>query len=112
MSNASQPSGSLVSGNREILVQTGTFIESAADVKRLVVGVFDGKPVFMSDCRHHRATDPDQPSRYVWHGEQGRRANTAAVDACDAVDLEEARRECRRRRRARSSPAQTRSRAR
>ncbi len=32
LSNASQPSGSLVSGNREILVQTGTYIESAADV--------------------------------------------------------------------------------
>ncbi|MBS1172560.1 MAG: acriflavin resistance protein, partial [Proteobacteria bacterium] len=34
VSNASQPGGSLVSGNREILVQTGTYIETAEDVKK------------------------------------------------------------------------------
>ena len=70
VSNASQPAGSLVAGNQEILVQTGTYIESAADVKKLVVGVFNKKPVFMSDVA--RVIDgPDQPSRYVWHGEKG-----------------------------------------
>ncbi|MBP9219506.1 MAG: efflux RND transporter permease subunit, partial [Sterolibacterium sp.] len=69
VSNASQPSGSLVSTNREILVQTGTYIESAADVRRLVVGVHDGKPVFMADVA--RILDgPDQPSRYVWYGDR------------------------------------------
>ncbi len=70
VSNASQPAGSLVTDNREVLVQTGTYIESAADVKRLVVGVFDKKPVFMSDVAQV-VDGPDQPSRYVWHGEQG-----------------------------------------
>jgi len=44
VSNASQPAGSLVSGNRELLVQTGTYLETAADARRLVVGVFDKKP--------------------------------------------------------------------
>jgi multidrug efflux pump subunit AcrB len=67
VSNASQPAGSLVAGSQEVLVQTGTYIESAADVKRLVVGVHDQKPVFMSDVA--RIIDgADQPSRYVWHG--------------------------------------------
>jgi len=70
VSNASQPAGSLVAGNREILVQTGTYIETAADVKRLVVGVFNKKPVFMEDVAQV-VDGPDQPSRYVWHGEQG-----------------------------------------
>ena len=66
-SNASQPSGEIVSGNREVLVQTGTYLESADDVRSLVVGVADGKPVFMTDVA--RIEDgPDQPSRYVWHG--------------------------------------------
>jgi multidrug efflux pump subunit AcrB len=70
VSNASQPAGSLVAGNRELLVQTGTFLETAADVKALVVGVHDKKPIFMSDVA--RIIDgPDQPSRYVWHGAQG-----------------------------------------
>ena len=70
VSNASQPAGSLVAGSREILVQTGTYIESAADVRKLVVGVFDKKPVFMSDVAQV-IDGPDQPSRYVWHGEKG-----------------------------------------
>ena len=67
ISNASQPAGVLVAGNQELLVQTGTYIESAADVKRLVVGVHDKKPVFMNDVA--KIIDgPDQPGRYVWHG--------------------------------------------
>ena len=69
VSNASQPAGNLVAGNREILVQTGTYIESAADVRRLVVGVHDQKPVFMSDVAGV-IDGPDQPSRYVWHGDK------------------------------------------
>ena len=38
------PVGRLVAGNREILVQTGTYLESAADLKRLVVAVRERKP--------------------------------------------------------------------
>lgn len=67
VSNAAQPSGTLVSDNEEILVQTGTFLTGVEDVKQLVVGVADGRPVYMSDI----ATvvgGPDQPPRYVWHG--------------------------------------------
>jgi multidrug efflux pump subunit AcrB len=67
VANASQPAGSLVRNNEEVLVQTGTYLASAADVKALVVGVFDGRPVFLSDVA--RVEDgPDQPSRYVWFG--------------------------------------------
>ncbi|MDD5174968.1 MAG: efflux RND transporter permease subunit [Sterolibacterium sp.] len=79
LSNASQPAGSLVSGNREILVQTGTYIESAGDVQRLVVGVQQGKPVFMADVA--RIVDgADQPSRYVWFG-AGAAAKTKGIQA-------------------------------
>ncbi|MFA7282872.1 MAG: efflux RND transporter permease subunit, partial [Sterolibacterium sp.] len=79
ISNASKPSGSLVSGNREVLVQTGTYIESAADVERLVVGVHAGKPVFMADVA--RIVDgADQPSRYVWFG-TGTAASTKGIAA-------------------------------
>lgn len=67
VSNAAQPSGELVKDNREILVETGTYLASAADVRKLVVGVFDGRPVYMSDVA--RIEDgPDQPSQYVWVG--------------------------------------------
>ncbi len=70
VTNASQPAGSLVKDNKEILVQTGTYLESAADVRKLVVGVFNKKPVFMSDVAQV-IDGPDQPSRYVWHGAEG-----------------------------------------
>ena len=67
VSNALQSSGSLVAGNREVLVQTGTYLESAADVRQLVVAVRERKPVFMGDVA--RVEDgPDQPVRYVWFG--------------------------------------------
>ncbi|MCA1925940.1 MAG: efflux RND transporter permease subunit [Thiobacillus sp.] len=67
VSNAAQPSGTLVSNNQEILVQTGTFLTGAADVKQLVVGVSQGRPVYMNDVATVVA-GPDQPARYVWHG--------------------------------------------
>ena len=67
VSNAAQPSGTLVSNNQEILVQTGTFLTGAADVKQLVVGVAQGRPVYMNDIASV-VSGPDQPARYVWHG--------------------------------------------
>ncbi len=67
VSNALQSSGNLTAGNREVLVQTGTYLETAADVKQLVVAVRDGKPVFMSDVATVE-DGPDQPKRYAWFG--------------------------------------------
>lgn len=67
VSNAAQPSGTLVSNNQEILVQTGTFLTGAEDVRQLVVGVAQGRPVYMNDVSSVVA-GPDQPARYVWHG--------------------------------------------
>jgi len=67
VSNAAQPSGTLVSNNQEILVQTGTFLTGADDVKQLVVGVAQGRPVYMNDIAVV-AAGADQPPRYVWHG--------------------------------------------
>jgi multidrug efflux pump subunit AcrB len=87
VSNASQPAGSLVSANKEILVQTGTFLETAADVKRLVVGVFNKRPVFMEDVADV-VDGPDQANRYVWHGERGdKAAGQDAVQEYPAVTL-------------------------
>jgi len=73
VSNALQSSGNLTSGNREVLVQTGTYLESAADVKQLVVAVrgeaSERKPVYMSDVATVE-DGPDQPKRYAWFGDQ------------------------------------------
>ena len=77
VANASQPAGSLVADNQEVLVQTGTFLGSTSDIKELVVGVADGRPVFIADVA--RVEDgPDQPQRYVWFG-SGPAANDKAI---------------------------------
>ncbi|NDP47440.1 MAG: efflux RND transporter permease subunit [Sulfuriferula multivorans] len=67
LSNAAQPSGTLVSNNQEILVQTGTYLTGAEDVRKLVIGVTQGRPVYMSDVATV-VSGPEQPARYVWHG--------------------------------------------
>ncbi|MFN9031063.1 MAG: efflux RND transporter permease subunit [Betaproteobacteria bacterium] len=67
VSNASQPAGSLVTGNRSVDVRTGEFLRSAADVAQLVVGVHERRPVLLGDVASVRA-GADQPTRFVWHG--------------------------------------------
>ncbi|MCX8146750.1 MAG: efflux RND transporter permease subunit, partial [Azovibrio sp.] len=65
--NALQSSGSLVRGGQEVWVQTGTYLETVADVRQLVVAVRERKPVYLADVA--RIEDgADQPSRYVWLG--------------------------------------------
>ncbi len=65
--NVSQNSGALVQGNRELLVQTGSFLSNASDVRQLVVGVSGGKPIFVSDIAEVQ-DGADQPGSYVWLG--------------------------------------------
>lgn len=65
--NASLPSGSFSSDNKAMLVQAGGFLENAEEVKRLVVGVYGGKPVYLTDV----ATVEDglsEPEDYVFFG--------------------------------------------
>ncbi len=61
------PSGKFAADNREILVETGTLLQSAADVERVVVGVWQGRAVFVRDI----ATVVDggaEPTSYVSFG--------------------------------------------
>ncbi len=86
VSNASQPAGRLVRDNAEVLVQTGTYIGSARDVRELVVGVTDGKPVFMGDVATVE-DGPDQPARYVWFGTGAGHEGGASRGVYPAVTL-------------------------
>ncbi len=67
LANVSLPAGSLVHENREVVVETNNYLESAADVAGLVVGAHDGRPVYLSDVAEVR-DGPLQPARYVWTG--------------------------------------------
>jgi len=66
-SNISHNSGSMVRDNREVLVQTGNFLRDVGEVKQLVVGVFDGKPVFLRDIAEVQDS-AEHPESYVWFG--------------------------------------------
>jgi multidrug efflux pump subunit AcrB len=65
-SNRQFASGGLVSGDQEIAVETGAFLETAEDVGNIVVGVNNGKPVYLREV----ATildEAEEPSQYVLH---------------------------------------------
>jgi multidrug efflux pump subunit AcrB len=49
VSNANLLSGDLDAGNRKLMLETGGFFSKAADVKNAVVGVANGKPVYLGD---------------------------------------------------------------
>lgn len=49
MSNANLLSGELEQGNTKLTLETGGFFSKASDVKNAVVGVANGKPVYLGD---------------------------------------------------------------
>jgi len=64
-SNAVAHAGALVYDNSEVPVQAGTFLSNREDVARLVVGMFDGRPVYLDDIATVRA-HAEQPETYTW----------------------------------------------
>jgi multidrug efflux pump subunit AcrB len=65
--NASRDAGGFVTGNREILVQAGTFLSTPEEVADLVVGVKDGAPVFLHDVAEV-TLGADTPKTYASYG--------------------------------------------
>jgi multidrug efflux pump subunit AcrB len=65
-SNTASHAGSLVYDNTDVPVQAGTFLSNREDVARLVVGLFEGRPVYLDDIATVRA-QADQPDTYTWY---------------------------------------------
>ena len=65
--NASADAGALVSDNREIPVQAGSFLVNSGEIGQLVVGLHQGTPVYLADVAEVRL-GPDSPEHYVWLG--------------------------------------------
>lgn len=61
------PSGAFPSGNREYLVDAGGFIKNADEVGSVVVGIFDGKPVYLKNVADIK-DGPEEPGSYVFMG--------------------------------------------
>ncbi len=65
--NTSRDNMKVTSENREMLVQAGVFLSNPGEIADLVVGVHDGKPVYLRDVARV-AEQPEQPDAYVWTG--------------------------------------------
>ncbi len=65
--NTSLPSGTFSGDNREMLVETGLFLDSELSVRQLVVGLHNGRPVYLSDVAQVSDT-LKEPDDYVFMG--------------------------------------------
>ena len=65
--NATLPSGSFSSGNQSLLVESGAFIDGTETLQRLLVGVHDGRPVYLTDVATVR-DGVQEPDDYVFMG--------------------------------------------
>ncbi|MBI5274876.1 MAG: efflux RND transporter permease subunit [Burkholderiales bacterium] len=68
--NLGAPLGDLLGGNRAVALEAGPFLRDARDVGELVIGVRNGRPVFLQDVAAVR-DGPLPAQRYVWHGIAG-----------------------------------------
>jgi multidrug efflux pump subunit AcrB len=69
-SNRRLDAGAYASGNRELLLETGEFLRSAEDVRSVVAGVANGKPVFVRDVANV-GDGGEEPSQYVRYSAGG-----------------------------------------
>ena len=76
--NRQDYSGRLETQNQEILLQTGKFLSSAKEIGRLVVGIFEGSPVYLDEVAQI-LDGPEEPDNYVLFGEAGGHGQEAAV---------------------------------
>jgi multidrug efflux pump subunit AcrB len=81
--------GPLADHNREVLLQTGSFLTSAKDAGNVVVGVHGEKPVYLRDVAAI-VDGPEEPSQYVFFGAGA--AHSATADEQPAVTLSIAKR--------------------
>lgn len=86
--NASTPAGSLVKDDRELLVQAGDFLMKPEEVADLVVGVYQGAPIFLRDVAKV-SLEADQAKHYVTYGlgQQGQSQASGASGRFPAITL-------------------------
>ncbi|PLX73783.1 MAG: multidrug transporter AcrB [Desulfuromonas sp.] len=95
--NKQQYTGKVEALNNQLMLQTGKFLRSAAEIGRVVVGVHDGRAVYLADVAQI-IDGPQEPDTYVLYGEAGqseeaavtlsvaKRPGTNAIDVVHAVE--------------------------
>jgi multidrug efflux pump subunit AcrB len=66
--NAALQTGSFSENNQEIRVDAGNLFASRADLESVVVGVQQGRPVYLRDVAEQIVDGPSEPSNYVLFG--------------------------------------------
>ena len=77
--NLGVPIGDLLAGNRAVALEAGPFLHDARDVGELVVGVRDGKPVFLQDVATVRRRSAAGPALCL--ARHRRQATAASIPA-------------------------------
>ncbi|MEW5910657.1 MAG: efflux RND transporter permease subunit, partial [Thermodesulfobacteriota bacterium] len=65
--NQESDSGEFPSSKGQIIVHTGSFLKTLEDVKRVVVGLYHGSPVYLQDVAEI-SDGPREPDQYVFFG--------------------------------------------
>ncbi len=65
--NQNTTAGTLKNLNKEFIVKTGEFFQSSEDVANLVIGVYNGKPVYLKNVAQI-IDGPEEVNRYVFFG--------------------------------------------
>src|SRR5271157_3811683 len=84
--NARGEAGSFAQGNQEFAVEAGRFLGTAADLQQIVVGVSQGRPVYLRDVAASITDGASEPEDYVLYG-NGAAAKTGASGDYPAVTL-------------------------
>lgn len=67
VSNKLLPAGEVQVLDQNIVVEAGDFIQSADELRKLVINVVDGVPVYLGDVAHV-INGPAEPTSYTWIG--------------------------------------------
>ena len=78
-SNQRAAAGTFSQDNGEIEVEAGSFLAGTEEARRLVVGVFSGRPVYLGDVAdvHEGA---GEPTEYVYYGAGGASSTSGSAD--------------------------------
>ncbi len=76
--NARSQDGTLATANRDLLIETGGYVRDAADAGALVLGTWQGSPIYLRDVAT-LVDGPSEPSDYVLFGRPGAEEEAAVT---------------------------------
>ena len=76
--NLGAPLGDVTNTNQSIAVEVGKYFTDAKDISELVVGLHEGRPVYLNEVAQIH-DGPPPAERYVWFGEANNAAEYPAV---------------------------------